>query len=99
MSFWKVIGIKSLLSYEGTSVKEPKENFINVIDGYLADCKERPNLNSLIRVHLISGITPELHRNISVYVIEHGKSLNAVVEKLLKIYLNDIYKEKYSNNQ
>lgn len=52
--FGKVIGIKSLLSYEGTSVKEPKENFINVIDGYLADCKERPNLNSLIRAHLIS---------------------------------------------
>lgn len=39
--FGKVIGIKSLLSYEGASVKELEKDFINVIDGYLADCKER----------------------------------------------------------
>lgn len=39
--FGKVIGIKSLLSYEGNSVQELEEDFKNVVDGYLADCKER----------------------------------------------------------
>lgn len=28
-------------------------------------------------------ISPELHRNIAVYAIEHGKSLNAVVEEAI----------------
>ena len=35
--FGKVVGIKSLLSYEGDSVQELKEDFENVIDGYLED--------------------------------------------------------------
>lgn len=28
-------------------------------------------------------ISPELHRNIAVYAIEHGKTLNAVVEEAI----------------
>lgn len=39
--FGKVIGIKSLLSYEGDSVKELEQDFQTVIDEYLVDCKER----------------------------------------------------------
>lgn len=33
--FGKVIGIKSLLSYEGDSVKELEQDFQNVIDTFL----------------------------------------------------------------
>ena len=82
--FGKVIGIKSLLSYEGESVKELEEDFQNVIDTYLEDCEERkiepekPDKGTFnVR------ISPELHRNIAVYAIEHGKSLNAVVEEAI----------------
>lgn len=39
--FGKVVGIKSLLSYEGNSVQELEQDFQNVIDEYLAGCKER----------------------------------------------------------
>ena len=39
--FGKVIGIKSLLSYEGQSVQELEQDFKTVIDEYLEDCKER----------------------------------------------------------
>lgn len=39
--FGKVVGIKSLLSYEGDSVQELEQDFQNVIDEYLEDCKER----------------------------------------------------------
>ena len=80
----KVVGIKSLLSYEGNSVQELEQEFQNVIDGYLADCKER----NVDPEHPYKGtfnvrISPELHRNIAVYAIEHGKSLNAVVEEAI----------------
>lgn len=39
--FGRVVGVKSLLSYEGDSVKELEQDFQNVIDEHLADCKER----------------------------------------------------------
>lgn len=36
-----MVGIKSLLSYEGDFVQELEPDFQNVTDEYLADCKER----------------------------------------------------------
>ena len=39
--YGKVVGIKSLLSYEGVSVQELEKNLQSTIDEYLADCKER----------------------------------------------------------
>lgn len=80
----KVVGIKSLLSFEGDSVQELEQGFQNVIDEYLEDCKERgvepeqPHKGTFnVR------ISPELHCNIDVYAIEHGKSLNAAVEEAI----------------
>lgn len=82
--FGKVVGIKSLLSYEGDSVKQLEQDFQNVIDEYLEDCKERDiepeqPYKGIFNVR----ISPELHRNIAIYAIEHGKSLNAVVEEAI----------------
>ena len=82
--FGKVIGIKSLLSYEGESVKELEEDFQNVIDTYLEDCEERKiEPEKPYKGTFNVRISPELHRNIAVYAIEHGKSLNAVVEEAI----------------
>lgn len=39
--FGKIVGLKSLLSYEGDSVQELEQDFRNVIDEYLRDCAER----------------------------------------------------------
>lgn len=45
--YGKVVGIKSLISYEGNSISELKQDFEMAIDGYLEDCRER-------------GVEPEL---------------------------------------
>lgn len=82
--FGKVIGIKSLLSYEGESIKELKADFQKVIDEYLADCRERnvePELPFKGTFNI--RISPELHRSIALYAMEHGKSLNAAVEEAI----------------
>lgn len=82
--FGKVVGIKSLLSYEGNSVQDLEQDFQSVIDEYLADCKER-NIEpeQPYKGTFNIRISPELHRNIAIYAIEHGKSLNAVVEEAI----------------
>ena len=82
--FGKVIELKSLLSYEGTSVHELEQDFRTVIDEYLEDCNERniqPELPYKGTFNV--RISPELHRNIALYAIEHGKSLNAAVEEAI----------------
>lgn len=82
--FGKVIGIKSLLSYEGESVQELEQDFQNVIDAYLDDCKDRNvKPEQPYKGTFNVRISPELHRNIAVYVIEHGKSLNEAVEEAI----------------
>ena len=82
--FGKVAGIKSLLSYEGNSVQELEQDFQNVIDEYLADCKER-NIEpeKPYKGTFNVRINPELHRTIAIYAMEHGKSLNAAVEEAI----------------
>lgn len=82
--FGKVVGIKSLLSYEGDSIGELESDFKNVIDEYLEDCKERNTKpEQPYKGTFNVRISPELHRSIAVYAIEHGESLNAIVEKAI----------------
>ncbi|MCC8014120.1 MAG: toxin-antitoxin system HicB family antitoxin, partial [Eubacterium sp.] len=38
--FGKVVGVRSLISYEGNSLKELKTDFQNAIDDYLDYCRE-----------------------------------------------------------
>lgn len=83
--FGKVIGIKSLLSYEGETVDELKADFEAVIDEYLADCTERGvEPEQPFKGTFNVRISPELHRNIAVYAKTHGKSLNAAVTEAIE---------------
>lgn len=82
--FGKVVGIKSILSYERDSVKELEQDFQNVIGEYLAECKERNvEPEQPYKGTFNVRISPEFHRNIAVYAIGHGKRLNAVVEEAI----------------
>lgn len=82
--FGKVIGLKSLLSYEGESLSELEQDFQNVIEEYLDECKEQ-NMEpeQPYKGSFNVRITPELHRMIALYALEHGKSLNAAVEEAI----------------
>lgn len=83
--FGKVVGIKSLLSYEGNSIQELEQDFKNVIDEYLNDCEERNvQPEQPYKGTFNVRIRPELHRSIALYAIEHGKSLNAAVEEAIE---------------
>lgn len=87
--YGKVIGLKSLLSYEGDSVRELEADFQNVIDEYLQDCAERNVApEQPYKGSFNVRISPELHRTVAIYAIENGKSLNATVEEALRCYVN-----------
>ena len=86
--YGKVLGIRSLLSYEGDSIKKLRKDFEEVVDEYLADCTnegvepEKPYKGSFnVRV------TPELHRSLAIYSASHGQTLNSTVEEAIKQFV------------
>lgn len=83
--YGKVIGLKYLLSYEGESVPELETDFQNVIDDYLKDCEERgAQTEQPYKGNFNVRIKPKLHMTLTVYALEHDKSLNVAVEEAIE---------------
>nr|MBS0036628.1 type II toxin-antitoxin system HicB family antitoxin [Saprospiraceae bacterium] len=86
--YGKVVGIRGLLSYEGTTGTELEADFKEVIDEYLADCKvagikpEKPFKGSFnVR------IPSELHRDAALKAMELNTSLNRFVSESIRARL------------
>lgn len=86
--YGKVLGIRSLLSYEGVTGEELESDFRGVIDEYIDDCNE-------------SGLKPEkpfkgsfnvripsdLHRDAALKAMELNTSLNGFVSESIRARL------------
>lgn len=84
--YGKVMGLEkgTLITYEGATLAELKEDFNSAVDDYIAFCKE----NNLPQHKSYSGtfnvrITPELHAKIALSAQASGMSLNAYIQKIL----------------
>ena len=83
--FGKVMGIRSLISYEGENATELITDFHNAIDDYLEMCKsENKTPEVAYKGSFNIRISPELHRKLVVYATAHQISLNSYVEETLK---------------
>lgn len=80
--FGKVQGIRSLISYEGTTAKQLVSDFHGAIDDYLKMCDsegkapEVPYKGSLN----VRFKDTETHKRAAVYAISTGQSLNSFIE-------------------
>ena len=88
--FGKVQGIRSLISYEGTTVSELIADFHGAVDDYLELCSaegtapEKAFKGSFnIRVK-----NTDLHKRAAIYAYNHNVSLNSVVEESVAEYLS-----------
>lgn len=82
--YGKVIGIRGLITYEGTSLAELKTDFYQAVDQYLELCKEQKKQpETAFKGTFNVRIDPELHRNIAIKAKEENISLNAFVKKAL----------------
>lgn len=89
--FGKVLGIQSLLSYEGVTGSELESDFRFTIDDYLIDCEksniipEKPYKGSFnVR------ISPELHKDLALEAIDMKTSQNQLVSEAIKTFLSDL---------
>ncbi len=88
--FGKVIGIRSLVSYEGDSVTSLQKDFEGAIDDYLEICAEKGVVpEKAYRGSFNVRVSPELHRDLAVYSATHNQSLNATVEEAIKQYVTE----------
>lgn len=81
----KVLGLKSLVSYEGTTIKELEEDFHEAVEDYLETCKEagidpEKSYKGTFNVR----ISPQLHKELALFSASHGKTLNSTVEEAIE---------------
>lgn len=90
--FGKIQGIRSLISYEGTTASELTKDFHAAVDDYLALCEaENKEPEKAYKGSFNIRISPELHKKIAIYAIEHGMSLNNLVENSIQRQFAGVY--------
>lgn len=83
--FGKVQGIRSLISYEGTTAADLIEDFHHAVDDYLALCEETGTTpETAYKGSLNIRIGSDLHRLAAVYAMAHNQSLNSVIEDAIR---------------
>lgn len=83
--YGKVLGIKSLILYEGQTVKELVQSFHDFVDEYIDTCKEKGiEPEKPFKGSFNIRIDPELHKKAVIMASEEGISLNKFIEKAVK---------------
>ena len=81
----KIVGIKSLISFEGDSVKTITADFRDAVDEYLEYCEENViEPEKPFKGSFNVRIGSELHRKAALEASGRGVSLNAFVEDALR---------------
>ena len=84
--FGKVLGIRSLVSYEGATAKDLIKDFHDAVDDYLALCKaEGREPEKAYKGSFNIRISPELHKQAIRCAESNQMSLNSFVEKALRL--------------
>lgn len=81
--FGKVQGIRSLISYEGTTVQELLDDFHDAVDDYLALCEAegtKPEVayKGSLNVRFKS---PDTHRRAAIYAMTHDQTINGFIDE------------------
>ncbi len=86
--YGKVMGIRSLISYEGTTAKELVEDFHAAVEDYLMLCKaEGKEPERAYKGSFNVRVAPELHKQAVIYASDHQMTLNSFVEQALRMTL------------
>jgi len=86
--FGKVMGLRALLSYEGSTAEELLADFRGAVDDYLALCQdEGKEPERAFKGSFNVRISPELHKKLVVRAASQQMTLNSYVEQALTNYV------------
>jgi predicted HicB family RNase H-like nuclease len=82
----EVLGLKDVITFQGTTVGELEKAFKDSVDDYVSWCKERgEEPGKAFSGNLRIRISPDLHAKLARAALVQGVSLNAlIVDKLQK---------------
>ena len=82
----EVVGLKDVITFQGTSARELEKAFKDSVDDYIAWCKKRGEKpEKTFSGNLRVRINPDLHAKLAQEAALHKISLNSfIVEKLSK---------------
>ena len=88
--YGKVQGIRSLISYEGTTASELLTDFHDAVDSYLESCEENGDtpetaFKGSINIRFKNQ---EQHKRAAVYAMSHNQSLNSFIVDAIDDKLN-----------
>ena len=86
--YGKVMGIRALISYEGTTAHELIDDFHGAVEDYLTLCEaEGKEPEKAYKGSFNVRISTELHKQAAIFATTHGISLNSFVENALRTSL------------
>lgn len=81
----EVVGIRAVITFQGTTVKEIRQAFKDSIDDYLDWCKKRgkePEKAHSGKINL--RMPPDIYVRVSAQAAQEGLSINSYILKKLK---------------
>ncbi len=86
--FGKVMGIRALISYEGTNARELVADFHAAVDDYLEVCQVEGKIpEKAYKGSFNVRLPAEMHKQAALCAIKNNLSLNKIVEQALQRYL------------
>ncbi|MCL2596439.1 MAG: type II toxin-antitoxin system HicB family antitoxin [Paludibacter sp.] len=89
--FGKIEGINDLITFEGETVQELKDNFRYMVDEHIRDCEvENISVEKSYKGSFSIRLTPDLHRKAAITAKSRGYTLNAFVKKAIERNLEHV---------
>ena len=86
--FGRIIGIADRILYEGKNVDSLRQDFEESVDDYIETCKQLgKEPDKIYKGSFNVRIDPSLHKQLELYSISHGQTLNSTVEEAIKNYV------------
>jgi predicted HicB family RNase H-like nuclease len=84
----RILGIRDMVSFDGTGVKSIEKNFRGAVDEYLEFCKAEGKTPDVpFKGNFNVRVPQDLHQRAAQDAVEHDLKLNAVVQVALREYL------------
>jgi predicted HicB family RNase H-like nuclease len=86
--YGKIEFIRDLVTYEASDAETLIRHFHEAVDEYLDDCKDSNKTpDKPFKGSFNVRVDPELHKEASLYALQHGDTLNGVVRKALNVFI------------
>jgi predicted HicB family RNase H-like nuclease len=81
----EVIGLKDVITFQGTTIAELKKAFHDSVNDYLDWCKERGEKpEKTYSGNLRLRMNPDLHAHLALEAARNGMSLNSLINERLR---------------